>query len=159
MTTNNPPDFTQAWQQSWEEWAKAWAQLAQPVPEGEKPGPTPAEAWKRSMDRWLGAWSGYLEAATTTPEFAKAAGQLLNRTLDLTKPVREGTETTMQRWLTAINMPTRHDLIRLAEQVNEVNARLDDLGDRIEEIADAVAALGDGSTAAARGRAAEVARW
>lgn len=158
MTTNNPPDFAQAWQQSWQEWASAWSHMAQPAADDQPPAPTPAEAWKRSMDRWLTAWSGFLEETMTQPDFAKAAGQMLNRTLDVQKPLRDSTETAMQRWLEAVNMPTRHDIIRLAEQVNEVNARLDDLGDRIDEIADVVATLGEGRTKRAAD-SAEVVRW
>src|SRR5262245_33634832 len=99
MTTNNPPDFAAAWRQSWEEWAQAWTALAQPVPEGEKPPPTPSEVWKRSMDRWLNAWASFLEEQTTQPAFAAAAGETLNRTLDVQKPLRDATEASMQRWL------------------------------------------------------------
>jgi hypothetical protein len=145
MTTSNPPDFARAWRESWEEWANAWAGMVQPTTEGEKPPPTPAEAWKRSMDRWLNAWSGYLEEMSTTPAFAAASGQTLNRVLDMQKPLRDQTEAAMQRWLEAINMPSRADIVRLARQLNEVNARLDELGDRVEELQDAVAALGDSS--------------
>lgn len=143
MTTSNPPDFAEAWRQSWEEWARAWAGLTQPPAEGEKPAPSPAEAWKRSMDRWLSAWTGVLEDAGQRPEFAASSGQALNRMLDIQKPLRDQTEATMQRWLDALNMPSRADLVRLARQVNDVNARLDELGDRIEEILDAVKAIHD----------------
>ena len=146
MTTSSPPDFSAAWRESWEEWARAWAGLVQPPADGEKPPPTPAEAWKRSMDRWLGAWSTYLEEVWTTPTFAAASGQALNRVLDVQKPIRDQTETTMQRWLEAINMPSRADIVRLARQLNDVNARLDDLGDQVDELHDAVAALQDGGS-------------
>ena len=141
MTTNKPPDFTEAWQQSWEEWTRAWTGLTTPAAPGEKPTPTPADAWKRSMDRWLTAWAGYLEESMSRPEFAASAGQTLNRVLDVQKPLREGTESAMQRWLEAVNMPSREDIVRLARQLNDVNARLDELGDRVEEIGDAVAAI------------------
>jgi hypothetical protein len=106
MTSSNPPDFVAAWRESWEEWARAWTGMIQPVAEGERPPPTPTEAWKRSMDRWLSAWSAYLEDATTQPAFAALSGQTLNRVLDVQKPLRDGTEATMQRWLEAINMPS-----------------------------------------------------
>jgi len=138
MTTSNPPDFASAWQQSWEDWARAWTALAQPVPEGEKPPPTPTEAWKRSMDRWLSAWSNFLEESMSTPGFASASGQALNRMLDVQKPMRDRTEVTMQRWLEAANMPSRSDMIRLARQLNDITARLDELGEQVEDIQDAI---------------------
>ena len=138
MTTSNPPDFAEVMRQSWEEWARAWTGLVQPPAEGEKPPPTPSEAWKRSMDRWLGAWSAYLEDMSTTPQFAAASGQALNRMLDVQKPLRDQTEVSMQRWLEAVNMPSRTDFVRLARQINEVNARLDALDDRLDEIQDAL---------------------
>ena len=141
MTTNNRPDFATAWQESWEDWARAWAGLVQSTPEGEKPPPTPTEAWKRSMDRWLNAWGSFLEETMTTPAFAAASGQTLNRVLDVQKPLRDSTETAMQRWLEAVNMPSRADFVRLARQINDVNARLDELGDRLEAIEDALVVL------------------
>lgn len=142
MTSSNPPDFAQAWQQSMEEWTRAWTGLVQPAQEGEKPPPTPTEVWKRSSDRWLTAWSSFLEETMSRPDFAASAGQTLNRMLDVQKPMRDQSEATMQRWLEAMNMPSRSDLLRLARQLNEVNARLDELGDRVEEIQDALADLG-----------------
>jgi hypothetical protein len=143
MTSRNPPDFATAWRESWEEWARAWAGYAQPVPAGEKPPPTPSDAWKRSMDRWLGAWSAFLEETMNTPEFAALSGQTLNRVLDVQKPLRDQTEETMQRWLEAVNMPSRADTIRLARQLNDVNARLDELGDRLDDIEDALAEVAE----------------
>ena len=145
MTTSNPPDFIKAWQESWEDWARAWTGLVQPVPEGEKPPPTPTEAWKRSMDRWLSAWGNFLEESMTTPAFAAASGQTLNRMLDVQKPLRDTTETAMQRWLQAVNMPSRADVVRLARQINDVTARLDELGDRLEAIEDALIVLTQGA--------------
>ena len=144
MTTgSNPPDFVQVWQESWQEWLRAWTSLPEATPPGERPPPTPGEAWKRSMDRWLTAWSGFLEDRMSQPAFAAASGQALNRVLDVQKPLRDQTEATMQRWLEAMNMPSRGDLVRLARQINDVNARLDDLSDQLESIEDALAVLAD----------------
>jgi hypothetical protein len=137
-TSSNPPDFAAVWKDSFEEWARAWAGYTQPAAEGEKPPPTPSEAWKRSMDRWLGAWSAFLEETMNTPNFAAASGQTLNRMLDVQKPIRDQTEETMQRWLEAINVPSRSDFVRLARQLNDVNARLDAITDQLEEIQDAL---------------------
>ena len=144
MTSRNPPDFAQAWQESWQEWTRALMSLAEPTPVGERPPPTPAEAWKRSMDRWLNAWSGFLEETMTQPAFAATSGRTLDRMLDVQKPLRDQTEVTMQRWLEAINMPSRADVVRLARQLNDVNARLDELGDQLEAIQDALADGVDG---------------
>lgn len=147
MTSSNPPDFAQAWQQSIEEWTRAWTGIVQPTQEGERPPPTPTEAWKRSSDRWLTAWSNFLEESMSRPDFAASAGQTLNRMLDVQKPIRDQREATMQRWLEAMNMPSRADLVRLSRQLNDVNARLDELGDQIEELQDALADLDTGNGA------------
>lgn len=144
MTMSNPPDFTEAWRQSWEEWSRAWTGLAASTggdTASATSTPTPAEAWKRSMDRWLNSWSTFLEETMTRPEFAAGYGRTLDTMLNVQKPLREATESTMQRALDTLNMPSRHDIVRLAGQVNEVNARLDDLSDKVDEILDALAAL------------------
>lgn len=139
MTSSNPVNVFEIWQESWNDWVRAWTALAQPLAQAEPPPPTPGEAWKRSTDRWLNAWSTFLEDVTTRPSFATAAGQTLNRVLDVQKPLRQQTEAAMQRWLELLNMPSRADLIRLARQLNDVNARLDDLADQVEEIRDQLA--------------------
>lgn len=158
MASSKPPDLATAWQQSWEEWTKAWAAMAQPPAEGEPKSATPTEAWKRSMDRWLTAWAAFMEETTSTPEFAAASGQALSRVLDVQKPMLDQTEAVMQRWLEIVNMPSRIDIVRLASQLNEIAARLDEMGDRLDEIQDALAD-GQHSTGRHDGAPAKTGVW
>jgi len=160
MAEKSAPDFGEAWRQSWQEWASAFGAFGPPAarPAGDvapaAEPPTPTEAWKRSADVWLAAWTEYLETNMVRPEFAAGVGQSLDSMLNVAKPLGEQNDAAMQRFLRAANMPSRQDIVRLASQVNDVNARLDDLSDQMEQIGDLLATLiaAQGKARAAEGR-------
>ena len=61
---------------------------------------------------------------------------MLDSVLNVEKPLRDQTATLMQFWLEFINMPSRQDVVRLATQLNDANARLDDLQELVESLQD-----------------------
>lgn len=150
MTTNNPPNPFDLWAKAARTWTESWAGLAGAAPQ---PGAAPADpfqAWQRGVDQWLAALSSTLEQTFSTPEAAAASGRLLDAWLNIEKPARERTAQAMQAWLEFYNMPTRHDVIRLAGQLNDANARLDELQEQIEALSDQIAALTAGLERPAR---------
>jgi hypothetical protein len=99
------------------------------------------QLWRRSFDQWLEGWSALFEQTLTTPETAAAGGRALDSILNVEKPLRENTAEQMDKWLEFFNMPSRRDVLRLAAQVNDANARLDDLQVLIEDLSDQIAEL------------------
>jgi hypothetical protein len=125
------------WAQAFQTWIDGWRALAVPSAAAD-----PFQLWRRSYDQWLAAWSVVLEGMLQTPEAAAASGRMLDAILNIEKPVRERTASTMQYWLDFFNLPSNNGLQRLAVQVNDANARLDDLQEQLEDLADQVAKRG-----------------
>ena len=129
------------WAQSFQTWTEAWAALAAPNRGDDQPAADPFGLWRQSFDQWLAGWTAQTEQTLQTPEAAVAGGRLLDQILNIERPLRERATTTMQFWLEFCNMPTRADLLRLATNINDANARLDELQVQVEAIADQITEL------------------
>ena len=144
MAENNPPHSGVLWARSLQTWLEAWIAFAAP---SAVPG-DPFQLWQQSFDQWLAGWGAFFDETLTTPEAAAAGGRVLDTILNIEKPTRERTATFMQYWLEFFNMPTRSDVIRLAVNVNDANARLDELQELVESLGDQVAELSGRGTRA-----------
>lgn len=145
MAADNASDPAAIWARAVTTWTEGWAALAgRPLNPDAAPA-DPFPLWNRAVDQWLEGWSAWFEQTLQTPEAAAASGRLLDTILNVEKPLRERTASTMQYWLEFWNMPSRKDLIRALTGLNDANARLDELQDRVEDLADQVASLGDPS--------------
>jgi hypothetical protein len=87
------------------------------------------EMRNNSMD----AWSKMMIQFVNSEAYAKATGVLLDTWLRSSVPFRKVTETTMSQVLAAANMPTRADVISLAERLTNIEKRLDDLEAKLAE--------------------------
>jgi hypothetical protein len=134
----------QLWTQAMQTWTEAWT-AATPATRTQANGAaTPADPfalWRRASDQWLAGWTALLEGTFQTPEAAAASGRLLDTMLNIEKPLRERTAATMEFWLEFFNLPSRGDLIRVATQLNDANARLDELHDQVEDLSDQMAEM------------------
>ena len=126
------------WSQAFQTWCDGWRAAAGA---GEA-GADPFQLWRRASDQWLAGWSAFLEGILQTPEAAVASGKLLDTILNVEKPLRERTASSMQYWLDFFNLPSKNGLVRVAAQLNDANARLDDLQEQFETLADEVAKRG-----------------
>jgi len=141
MTTSSPLTPATMWTQALQTWSEGWAALAgQSRADGGAPA-DPFQLWRRSFDQWLGGWSAFLEGTLQTPQAAAASGRMLDTILNVEKPLREQTAAAMEYWLEFFNLPSRNDMIRVASQLNDANARLDELQDQVETLSDQVTAL------------------
>jgi hypothetical protein len=139
QTTNQLPP----WLQGLHSWAQLWSNaFPQPAGGGADLPLDPVQFMRSSADQLLAAWTSYLESTLQTPEAAAASGRYLDALLNVEKPLRENTAASMQFWLDFFNMPSRNDLIRIAAQINDVNARLDQLTELVEGLQDRLDAHG-----------------
>jgi hypothetical protein len=81
----------------------------------------------------MDAWSKMMIQFVNSEAYAKATGVLLDAWLRSSVPFRKVTETTMSQVLAAANMPTRADVIALAERLTNIEKRLDDLEAKLDE--------------------------
>ena len=105
------------------------------------PGVNPFDPWGSSMAAWKGmrdssmeAWSKAMIDFVNSEAYSQATAQALDTYLAVSQPFQKVVETTMTRVLTQLNMPTRGDVISLAERLTNIELRLDDLDARFDEL-------------------------
>jgi hypothetical protein len=87
----------------------------------------PTGIFKDLRDANMDAWSRMMIQLVNTDAYAKATGVMLDAWLAGSVPFRKATETVMTQVLSNANMPTRADVIGLAERLTHIETRLDDL--------------------------------
>jgi len=107
---------------------------------GEKNGATadPFEAFRKVRDTYFEGMSKVMIDAVNTEEYAQATGTLLNNYLTASAPFREAMDKAMVMALEQLSLPSRQQVIALAERLANLETRLDDLDaklDRIVELA------------------------
>jgi hypothetical protein len=102
---------------------------------GKESGPN--DPFREMRDTYLDAWSKTMVDAVNSEAYAKASGMMLNTYLSTSSPFREAVEKVMLQALQQFSMPSRADLISLADRTINIEMRLDDMDaklDRIEKL-------------------------
>ena|SRR6185369_13230790 len=94
----------------------------------------PFGSWRTLRDANIDTWSKLMIETVNSEEYAKAMGAALDAYLTTSAPFREGMEKAMSQVLMMLNMPTRTDLISLAERLTNIEMRLDDLDAKIDAL-------------------------
>ena len=124
----------------------------------------PLGFWRTTQNASLDAWSKTMVELVNTEAYAEATGRLLDTYLAASVPLRKAVEQAMTQVLGQINMPTRAEVLSIAERMTNIEMRLDDLDARFDEIQRALTQIAASATqsqqsqvaptaAASRGRA------
>lgn len=89
--------------------------------------PDPFEAWRSVRDSAMDMWAKTMVQAVNTDAYAQTTGSLLDAYLAAMGPFREIFEKTMAQTVQQFGMPTRADIISLAERLTNIEMRLDDI--------------------------------
>jgi hypothetical protein len=81
------------------------------------------ETWAKSMTQWV-----------NSDAYATANAAALEAWLSASAPFRKAMETGMAQSLAALNLPSRDDVARLAQQVTNIEFRLDDMEAKLDQI-------------------------
>jgi hypothetical protein len=93
----------------------------------------PTGLFKNLRDSGMDAWSKTMIQFVNTEGYADATGAMLDAWLTSSIPFRKAIEQAMTKVLTSLNMPTRADVIGLAERLTNIEMRLDDLEAKLDE--------------------------
>ncbi len=107
----------------------------------EKPEFDPFAPWKQFQETSMKAWAKMMSEAVASEDFAKSMGQYLDSYLEASAPMRRQIEDTMEKYLQQMNMPTRNEVISLAERLTSLEMRVDDLDAKTDEILDRLKAI------------------
>ena len=94
----------------------------------------PTGIFKEMRDANLDAWSKMMIQLVNTDAYAKATAAMLDAWLANSAPFRKATETVMNQALANAQMPSRADVVSLAERLTNIETRLDDLEALLEEM-------------------------
>jgi hypothetical protein len=93
----------------------------------------PTGMLKTMRDTSMDAWSKMMIQMVNTEAYAQATATMLDAWLSTSGPFRKAIETAMTQVLSNLNMPTRGDVISLADRLTNIEMRLDDLEAKLEE--------------------------
>jgi TolA-binding protein len=94
----------------------------------------PFSFWRTTQNASLEAWSKAMIELVNTEAYAEATGRILDSYLAASVPMRKVVEQAMAQVLGQVNMPTRAEVLSLAERMTNIEMRLDDLDARFDEM-------------------------
>jgi polyhydroxyalkanoic acid synthase PhaR subunit len=101
--------------------------MAQPQTDGMMQMLDPFGFWKTSRDATLESLSKLMIDMVNSDEYARSTGMIMDQYLAMSQPLQDAVQKAMTSSLAYLNMPTRAEVISLAEQLVNIETRLDDL--------------------------------
>jgi len=103
-----------------------------PVRDGKKFDPM--DPWRGVRDVYMDAWGKTMVDTVNSEAYAQATGAVLDTYLTVSAPFREAVEKAMLKTLEQLAMPTRADVVSIAERMTNIEMRLDDLDAKLDGI-------------------------
>lgn len=94
----------------------------------------PMEPWRGMRDIYMDTWSKTMVDLVNSDAYGQATGAVLDSYLTVSNPFREAVEKAMIKTLEQLAMPSRADVISIAERMTNIEMRLDDLDARLDGI-------------------------
>ena len=92
------------------------------------------DPWRNMRDAYLDTWSKSMVEMVNSDAYAQATGNMLDTYLTVSAPFREAIEKAMLQTLEQLAMPTRSDVISIAERMTNIEMRLDDLDAKLDQM-------------------------
>ncbi len=94
----------------------------------------PMEPWRGVRDVYLDAWAKTMVDMVNSDAYAQATGTMLDTYLTVSTPFREAIEKAMLKTLEQLAMPSRADIVSIAERMTNIEMRLDDMDAKLDAI-------------------------
>ena len=94
----------------------------------------PMEPWRGMRDIYMDAWGKTMVDMVNSEAYAQASGAMLDSYLTISAPFREAIEKAMLKTLEQLAMPSRADIVSIAERMTNIEMRLDDLDAKLDNI-------------------------
>lgn len=92
----------------------------------------PMSTWRNLSNTTMDTWAKAMVQFVNTDEYAKSTGAMLNAYMEAAAPQKKIYEQMMARALAQSNMPSREDVLTLAERVTNLEMRLDDIDAKLD---------------------------
>ncbi len=87
----------------------------------------PMGMWRTLRDANLDAWAKSMSSMTNTDAYAQAIGVQLDTLLATSAPLQSAIQQAMEQYLAQAQMPSRGEVVSLAERLTNIELRLDDM--------------------------------
>jgi hypothetical protein len=94
----------------------------------------PMGSWRQMRDAYFDVWAKTMVETVNSEAYAKASGAMLDAYLTVSSPFRDAVEKAMLQALQQLSMPSRADLVGLAERLTNIEMRLDDMDAKLDRI-------------------------
>lgn len=94
----------------------------------------PYGAWRTMRDKSIDNWSKMMIDLVNSEAYAESQARMLDSYLTMSTPFRQAMETAMAQLLAQFNMPTRAEVISLAERLTNIEMRLDDMDAKLDQL-------------------------
>jgi hypothetical protein len=92
----------------------------------------PFKAWSAARDTYMEGWSKAMIELVNSESYAKAMAALLDNYLTVSAPFRSAVERAMAQVLGQLNIPSRAEVVSIAERLTNIEMRLDDLDAKLD---------------------------
>jgi hypothetical protein len=110
------------------------------------------EAFRGVRDAYLDAFSKVMIESVNTEEYAKASGAMLDGYMTVLAPTREILDKAMVVALENLSLPSRQQVMSLAERFTNVEMRFDDMDAKLDRLIELLSANRPTATAPAARR-------
>jgi uncharacterized protein Yka (UPF0111/DUF47 family) len=100
----------------------------------DKPEGDPFSQMLQFYDDWTKTWSGAASSMVSSKGFADSVAQQLETSLSAAQLMRRQVSELMEQSLAQMSLPTRKDILAIAERLTGMEMRLDDMEAGLHEI-------------------------
>jgi polyhydroxyalkanoate synthesis regulator phasin len=102
----------------------------------EQPRVDPFSQWLEFCDTFTRSWAGAMSETVATETFADAMSQQMETGMDALALMRRQVGEMMEQYLQQISLPTRGEVLSLAERLTRIEMRVDDLDAKLDDVLD-----------------------
>ncbi len=107
-----------------------------------KPEGDPFEPVIQFYDSWTKSWSNAMSEMVASKSFADSMSQQMEGSMEALAMVRKQVSDLMEQYLQQMSLPTRKEVIGLAERMTRIEMLVDDLDAKLDKILDLLQAQG-----------------
>ena len=102
----------------------------------EQPEADPFASMVQFYDTWAKSWADVMSQTVASKGFAESMGRQLEGSLDALTLARRQVGELMEQYLRQLNLPTRKEVISIAERLTKIEMAMDDLDAKVDEVID-----------------------
>ncbi len=92
--------------------------------------PDPMQMWREWVDQSERQWNSVLNEFMSTEQFGQASSKMMEAFLGMQSSMNEAS----QRYFSALNLPTRTDILSLGDRLAAIEGTLAELSSRLEAL-------------------------